>query len=92
MPDHAPASLEVLCCVCGQLWDARDPGIAYRSLDRRWQCADGHACLAWARRAVLLHASLERSPRTSTEDMARMWAALAESWAALWARMGWDDE
>ncbi len=85
MPEIARA--EVTCCVCGQLWDARDPGVAFRSCDRRWWCTSERACLEWARRAAILAAA---QVRTAPEDMARMYAALAESWDRLWDKMGWD--
>jgi hypothetical protein len=39
-----PRDLEVACCICGQVWDPRDPGVLYRSLDRAWWCDDETAC------------------------------------------------
>ena len=89
MPELPPpaAAPEVVCCICGQLWDARDPGITYRSIDRRWWCADDQACLEWASRAAILAAS---PVRTDPATLAKMYRALDASWAALWARMGWN--
>lgn len=40
----APSPLAVPCCVCGHTWPASDPGVLYRSGDRRWWCADEVAC------------------------------------------------
>ena len=85
MPEIAHA--EVTCCVCGQLWDARDPGVAYRSYDRLWWCTDGKACLEWGSRAALL---LAAEISTAPEDMTRMYQALDQAWTLLWDKMGWN--
>ena len=78
---------EVTCCVCGARWQAADPGVKYRSLDRRWWCTDDTACLEWASRAAILAAN---PVRTDPGDLAKMYRALDESWSRLWDRMGWD--
>lgn len=90
MPEPVTAPAEVQCCVCGQLWDARDPGILYRFLDSRWWCADEQGCLEWATRRSLARTVLEALPEISSDDMARMRRALDNAWARLWTRMGWD--
>lgn len=86
MPEPAPVP-EVLCVICRQLWDARDPGVMYRSLDGKWWCADERACIDWARRAEILRASQVTAP---PETLAAMYRALDDSWNRLWERMGWD--
>lgn len=75
------------CCVCEQSWDPASPAVTYRSLDRKWWCADETACTdRAARREALAAAGVRTDPAT----LAAMRRALEESWARLWARTGWD--
>lgn len=50
----------VVCAICWQEWDPRDPAVQYRSLDRKWWCADETACTARrARHEAVLDAALD---------------------------------
>ena len=50
----------VFCCICGQPWDSSFPAVEYRSLDRKWWCADETACTARRARAeAILQAAAE---------------------------------
>lgn len=61
----------VQCAVCGQMWNPLDPGIAYRSLDLRWMCADEGPCHG---RAI---------ERTTELDRRRMQRGLDKAWDAI---------
>lgn len=89
MPEPVLVPPAVRCCVCGKLWESQDPGVLYRSADHRWWCAAEITCRRRARAADALAAGVVTA-LTSSEDMAAMFRALDDSWARLWARMGWD--
>ena len=61
-----------VCCICGRVWDAMDPGVQYRSLDLKWWCTDETSCTSTA--AANEAATGHRT--TSPETLAAMWAAL----------------
>ena len=48
----------VTCCVCGAQYRPGHPAVQYRSLDRKWWCADEQACTARARAAAAPSAPL----------------------------------
>jgi hypothetical protein len=77
-----PAAPNVTCCICGQLWNPADTRVDYRSLDRRWWCADETDCTA--RRARIEAQAIA----TPAADLAAMYRALDQVWAEL-EQQGW---
>ena len=78
-----PSAL-VYCCICGIACDPSDPAVTYRSLDRKWWCADETDCTDRAARASL--ALLADQARAG--ELADMDRALESVWADLEAN-GW---
>ena len=75
----APLPPVVFCCICGEPWEATDPGVQYRSLDRRWWCTDETSCTSRRARGEAV---------MTAEQETAMLRALDEVWAELEAR-GW---
>jgi len=75
----AAAAVTVFCCICGHAHDATSPAVEYRSLDRKWWCADETGCTDRAARGQLT-AELAATPAA---DLAAMYRALDTVWAAL---------
>lgn len=71
---RAAAAMAVHCAVCDQPWRAHDPGVAYRSIDGKWQCQDHFAC--------------KRRARARNAEVAAMYRALDKVWDQL-AKDGW---
>jgi hypothetical protein len=59
-------------------WHPANPGVMYRSLDKKWWCADEKLCLA----------RVAAAPATDPQDIAAMYRALDQVWADLEAN-GW---
>jgi hypothetical protein len=79
------AARRVACCICGALHDPRDPAVSYRSLDKKWWCADETAC---TERRALAEVAGHAGITTPAGDLAAMYRALDAVWADLEAN-GW---
>ena len=66
--------MTVVCCLCGEPWEASSTGVLYRSADRRWWCRNELAC--------------RRRERQHQAEVAAMLRALDEVWAVL-EESGW---
>jgi hypothetical protein len=80
-----PAAPNVTCCICGQLWNPADPRVDYRSIDRRWWCADETDCTDRRARMARLEA---HGTSTPPGTLAAMYRALDQVWAEL-EQQGW---
>lgn len=71
-----PELTVVRCCLCGLSWLPSQPGILYRSADRRWWCRNELACRQReARRAEEL-AAMQRG-------LDRVWAEVERAFGAM---------
>ena len=74
-----PSTVTVFCAICGQGFSPMNKAVGYRSLDRRWWCADETDCTDRAARQAITAAMAQVA---DTAALDQSWASLkAEGWA-----------
>ena len=64
-----PELIVVRCCICDLSWLPAQPGVLYRSADRRWWCRNERECRNRVRLRALELAAMQRG-------LDRAWSAL----------------
>jgi hypothetical protein len=80
------AARRVTCCICGIQRDPTSRAVSYRSLDKKWWCADETAC---TERRALAEITGRGGTGAPAADIAAMYRALNQVWAGL-EKNGWE--